>query len=391
MPSRWFCKVLGQEVGPVSFPEMAEMVRSGTLKEGDPVRREGASDWIRAREVIGLFRAAARKPAAAAPEAEAEPKPAQPAGKTKEAEPPPAEPPRIGRRQLLLAGGLVLGLLLLVVGVSAWRASRRERFPEPYQGPREPVKQDVLAPLAADRSTASSVAVPKEPVPQPVDGETGNWKERFTQDFREDFETQSLDFVGGSPPEQYYSLEPAGLRMTVPENCPENYFAANARITLNGDFQITARYTILNMEPPTSGFGTGVALSVSDAEEERAAVWRQHGVREGHVFASYRGKRRPDKSFEHLTEFRETSSDALSGWLRLTRVGKNIRYEIAGPHNERFVQIHEEEFPGEDVRKIRLVIQTGGSPTALDAVWSYLDVQAEELVKHYSPAKGPKT
>jgi len=58
---------------------------------------------------------------------------------------------------------------------------------------------------------------------------------------------------------------------------------------------------------------------------------------------AYRGKRKPDESYQHLEQSRETSSDALSGWLRLTRVGKNIRYEIAGADDERFVQIYEEE------------------------------------------------
>ena len=58
MASQWFCKVLGREVGPVGFPRLVEMVRAGTLTEGDPVRRQGASEWTRARHVIGLFRTA---------------------------------------------------------------------------------------------------------------------------------------------------------------------------------------------------------------------------------------------------------------------------------------------------------------------------------------------
>ena len=131
MASQWFCKVLGQEVGPVSFREMAEMVRAGTLKEDDPVRREGTSRWTRAREVIGLFRAAAKEPAPTPPQAKPEPQPVRAPGKTREAGHPPAEPSRIGRRRALLAGGLVFALVLLVAGISAWRATRRETFPEP--------------------------------------------------------------------------------------------------------------------------------------------------------------------------------------------------------------------------------------------------------------------
>ena len=55
----------------------------------------------------------------------------------------------------------------------------------------------------------------------------------------------------------------------------------------------------------------------------------------------------------------------------------------AGPRNQRFVQIHEEEYPRDEVANVRLVVVTGGSPTAIDAVWSYFDVRAEEIVKEY--------
>ena len=60
MASQWYCQVLGVELGPLSFTEMAEMVRAGTLGADDAVRREGERKWGRACDVIGLFRAAAR-------------------------------------------------------------------------------------------------------------------------------------------------------------------------------------------------------------------------------------------------------------------------------------------------------------------------------------------
>ena len=84
MASQWYCKVLGQQMGPLSFPDLVELVRSGTLKEDDPVRRDGRSQWTPAGEVIGLLRAAAKKPAEAAPpESETKPKPVQATSKPK--------------------------------------------------------------------------------------------------------------------------------------------------------------------------------------------------------------------------------------------------------------------------------------------------------------------
>ena len=387
MASQWLCKVLGQEVGPVSFREMADMVRAGTLKEDDPVRREGASQWTRAREVIGLFRAAAKEPARARREAKTEPQPVQAPGKPKQAERPSAEPPRVGRRRVLLGVGLVVGLVLLVVAVSVWRANRRERFPEPSRAPPPVVQPDLLGSLVANRSSTASSPVPSDPVPEPVSADASQLEARLTLDFREDFETQSIELVGGSPPDQHFTIEPGGLRITVPDGSDAHYFAADARIRVKGDFRITARYVILDMPPPQGGFGPGVSLWVEDAQGERAAVERRLREREGHVFAGYRGRCQEDGTYLHSAPFHETSSEAMSGWMRLARVGKEIRYQVAGPHVQRFTQIHEEEFTEDEVARVRVVVQTGGSPTAVDAVCSYLDVQAEELVKTYSPTK----
>ena len=56
--SAWRCKTDDGEIGPVSFKELADLVREGNVKEGALVRREGASNWEPAWHVPGLFRAA---------------------------------------------------------------------------------------------------------------------------------------------------------------------------------------------------------------------------------------------------------------------------------------------------------------------------------------------
>ena len=77
MASRWFYKVFDQEMGPVGFGDLVEMVRTGALTESDPVRRELSEQWTPAREVIGLFRAAREPDAEAKPSG---PGPALPSG-----------------------------------------------------------------------------------------------------------------------------------------------------------------------------------------------------------------------------------------------------------------------------------------------------------------------
>ena len=58
MSSRWYCRTLGQELGPVAFGDLVEMVRQGSLGRDDQVRRDNSTRWSRAEEVVGLFRAA---------------------------------------------------------------------------------------------------------------------------------------------------------------------------------------------------------------------------------------------------------------------------------------------------------------------------------------------
>ncbi len=58
MATRWFRKEDGREVGPLSFQNLVEMIRAGTLSEDDRVRMEHQNRWIAARDVLGLLQAA---------------------------------------------------------------------------------------------------------------------------------------------------------------------------------------------------------------------------------------------------------------------------------------------------------------------------------------------
>ena len=58
MATRWFQKQGGREIGPFGFQELAAMLRAGTLHEDDRVRMEHGTQWIAARDVLGLLRTA---------------------------------------------------------------------------------------------------------------------------------------------------------------------------------------------------------------------------------------------------------------------------------------------------------------------------------------------
>jgi len=56
--SQWSYKLDDQQLGPVSFQELAALVRDRKVSEGTQVCRAGTADWQPAWHVPGLFRAA---------------------------------------------------------------------------------------------------------------------------------------------------------------------------------------------------------------------------------------------------------------------------------------------------------------------------------------------
>jgi hypothetical protein len=51
----WYCKIMGEEWGPMSAVELIAVARWGRLSRDDQVRRVNSSTWVRAELVKGLF------------------------------------------------------------------------------------------------------------------------------------------------------------------------------------------------------------------------------------------------------------------------------------------------------------------------------------------------
>lgn len=56
----WYCRVLGEEFGPLSFRQLAKLVREGSVTAEDDVRPDFQDGWQSAHSVIGLYRMAFR-------------------------------------------------------------------------------------------------------------------------------------------------------------------------------------------------------------------------------------------------------------------------------------------------------------------------------------------
>jgi len=96
MAAGWYCRIAGEEHGPLTASQLRAMVANGHLSPGDAVRQGRAGVWVPAASVKGLFGAPAESAAAehAAAPPLAPPLPPLP--------PPPPPPGPVGRSRPLL-------------------------------------------------------------------------------------------------------------------------------------------------------------------------------------------------------------------------------------------------------------------------------------------------
>lgn len=64
MGEQWYCKVVGQEIGPVTSEDLVSMLASGQIDAEDPVRPGTSGDWRPVREVLAAAFRSATAPAA---------------------------------------------------------------------------------------------------------------------------------------------------------------------------------------------------------------------------------------------------------------------------------------------------------------------------------------
>lgn len=201
MGSQWHYRSQGDVKGPVSFQELAGVVRYGELSEGGLVRRDRTTEWVRVRDVIGLLRAAGKQspaadgektsptqPSIAPPAAGPAPLPADSASASTDSASAPTDAAddldltpvetspkglfgRIGRRGILV--GVALAVVALVVGFLIWQRHAHPVFPQRARTTAVAIEdsmQKVLAAAAAARSKSPSVPGLASGVPQRVPG-----------------------------------------------------------------------------------------------------------------------------------------------------------------------------------------------------------------------------
>lgn len=213
--------------------------------------------------------------------------------------------------------------------------------------------------------------------------------QEVVQDFRRKAFDPDVVSLAGSVSEYPARPEARGLRLTVAGKRGKGaWVSVRSRVRVGGDFEITTAYEILRVEPPKSGFGSGVKLSLAldSPEKERLTLSRVARIKEGDVYLPHRGVSDPDGARKHQSKLEPTT--AKSGRLRVSRAGRLVSFEVADGADGPFRRIFETEAGDQDLTSIDVMADNDGSRTDVDAIVQNLEIRGERLTGLRPPAQG---
>lgn len=203
--------------------------------------------------------------------------------------------------------------------------------------------------------------------------------ERFEESFRNAFKAGKMRFSGGGKSHGRQTSD--GPRLTVPPGT-DVYCGTNAKFRVEGDFEITAGYTIESMPMPEVDSRTGLKLTLKDTDGQSASLWNCVS-RDGQFFKS--GKSVTQENGKPKYNVQATPAVATSGKLRLARTGSTLKYLVTEAPGDEFVEIRAVEFGSKNLRSVDFAVQTGGSLQGIDVVLTGLDIHTETLSVHIEP------
>jgi len=206
--------------------------------------------------------------------------------------------------------------------------------------------------------------------------------EKFEGSFYKAFEAGKMRFSGGGKDHGRQTSD--GPRLTIPPGA-DAYCGVKAKFDVQGDFEITAAYTIESLPEPEVDSHTGLKLSIRDVDGQEI-VTLGHWVLPGGVQVFKAGKSVMQESGKYAHDVRMTVTATTSGKLRLVRTGSMLEYLVAEGPGDEFVEIRTLEFSPANLSSIDLAAQTGGSLQGIDVVFTGLDIQAETLSVHVEPS-----
>jgi hypothetical protein len=203
---------------------------------------------------------------------------------------------------------------------------------------------------------------------------------------------QNLRGVVNDPPHLRHmghgvKWEPAGARITLPAGegvQKASGVAMNFRV--QGDFEISTTYEILNADKPKAGYGVGASLYVSLMENGRndnsVSLARRLAPAGTSHFSSNRMMLVNGKIKDNV---KSAPSVHPIGKLRIQRVGARVRFFIADGENADFVPLSEAAIDRDDAHFVQIGGSAGNSDAGLDMRILDFTIRAEALPDRVEP------
>jgi hypothetical protein len=170
-----------------------------------------------------------------------------------------------------------------------------------------------------------------------------------------------------------------GLRITLPADHGSKIpVGLVAGFGVQGDFTITMDFDILQVDPPSKGFGAGVSIwitTVSSTQEAATIAWLVRPSGEP-IFLSHRASTPAGGKRRHRGG-KPLAADTRSGTLRLVRKEASLSYQVAPGASDTFQEIYQTDLGTEDLNTVRFAADNGGSPTVVDVRFMAVSIEAE--------------
>jgi hypothetical protein len=207
----------------------------------------------------------------------------------------------------------------------------------------------------------------------------GQLNDEFYRDFRsEPAEGAGLRLAGVDAAD--FTRSDQGLRVSLPGNRKDKGPVGVATtMVIEGDFELTAAFEILDAPEPPSGFGAGVSLWVQFAtpKYEAASVSYLRAPKKGTRFVGDKEFIDEDGTQKHNTNTLSAKSNV--GRIRLRRTGDELTYLAADGPDGNYVQFHRQKAPTEAVKLLKYSGTTGFVGSPLDARLLDLSIRATRI------------
>jgi hypothetical protein len=203
--------------------------------------------------------------------------------------------------------------------------------------------------------------------------------EEFTQRFDPGrVNTRILRFIGPAKSGAITETD-QGLLIRLPDKTQGATQAGIAtRFGIQGDFEITVRYELVDVPTPEKGFGTGVVIHLARPEKSQTLAGlgrrkRQDGSEmfNANVLVNVDGQPKSNQTF--------LEARAECGGLRLVRKGTMLRFLVADGNDEDFRELRQVEFDTEPVKSVLVLGDTGNSDAATSIRIKSFSIQAGTL------------